>query len=90
MIDQQESPKLIPAHGGYRELQSYQMKDSAQRMVVFVQRSGRMGEPYFWFLIEFGNILDQIKNQELPDRAWWPQVFERWEVKNDDLTDNGE
>jgi len=27
MIDQQESPQLIPPHGGYRELQSYKMAE---------------------------------------------------------------
>lgn len=27
MPGQKEPPKLIPAHGGYRELQSYQMVD---------------------------------------------------------------
>jgi hypothetical protein len=27
MPDQKELPKLIPAHGGYRELQSYQMEE---------------------------------------------------------------
>jgi restriction system protein len=27
MIDQPETPKLIPAHGGYRDLQSYQMAE---------------------------------------------------------------
>ena len=27
MPDQKELPKLIPPHGGYRELQSYQMSE---------------------------------------------------------------
>ena len=27
MIDQNESPRIIPPHGGYRELQSYQMAE---------------------------------------------------------------
>ena len=28
MTDQKESPRIIPPHGGYRELQSYQMAES--------------------------------------------------------------
>jgi restriction system protein len=27
MTDQKESPRIIPPHGGYRELQSYQMAE---------------------------------------------------------------
>ena len=39
MIDQQKSPKLIPAHGGYRELQSYQMAEIVyDATIVFCDR----------------------------------------------------
>jgi restriction system protein len=39
MIDQQEPPKLIPPHGGYRELQSYQMAEIVyDATVVFCDR----------------------------------------------------
>ena len=39
MIDQQESPQLIPAHGGYRDLQSYQMAEIVyDATVVFCDR----------------------------------------------------
>ena len=39
MIDQQESPQLIPPHGGYRELQSYQMAEIVyDATVVFCDR----------------------------------------------------
>lgn len=39
MTDQQESHKLIPPHGGYRDLQSYQMSEIAyDGTVVFCDR----------------------------------------------------
>ncbi len=39
MIDKKESPQLIPAHGGYRELQSYQMAEIAyDGTIVFCNR----------------------------------------------------
>jgi restriction system protein len=39
MIDQQESPQLIPPHGGYRDLQSYQMAEIVyDATVVFCDR----------------------------------------------------
>jgi len=39
MTDKQESPKLIPPHGGYRELQSYQMSEIVyDGTVVFCDR----------------------------------------------------
>lgn len=39
MTDQQESPQLIPAHGGYRDLQSYQMAEIVyDATVVFCDR----------------------------------------------------
>jgi restriction system protein len=39
MIDQQEPPKLIPPHGGYRDLQSYQMAEIVyDATVVFCNR----------------------------------------------------
>jgi len=39
MTDEQESPKLIPPHGGYRELQSYQMSEIVyDGSVVFCDR----------------------------------------------------
>ena len=39
MTDQQEPPRLIPPHGGYRELQSYQMAEIAyDATVVFCDR----------------------------------------------------
>ncbi len=39
MTDQQKSPQLIPPHGGYRELQSYQMAEIVyDATVVFCDR----------------------------------------------------
>ncbi len=39
MTDQKESPQLIPPHGGYRELQSYQMSEIVyDATVVFCDR----------------------------------------------------
>ena len=39
MTDQKESPRLIPPHGGYRELQSYQMAEIVfDGTVVFCDR----------------------------------------------------
>jgi len=39
MTDQQEPPRLIPPHGGYRELQSYQMAEIVyDATVVFCDR----------------------------------------------------
>jgi len=39
MPDQQESPQLIPPHGGYRDLQSYQMSEIVyDATVVFCDR----------------------------------------------------
>jgi restriction system protein len=39
MTDRQESPKLIPPHGGYRDLQSYQMAEIVyDATVVFCDR----------------------------------------------------
>jgi restriction system protein len=39
MNDRQEPPKLIPPHGGYRELQSYQMAEIVyDATVVFCDR----------------------------------------------------
>ena len=46
MTDQNESPKLIPPHGGYRELQSYQMAEIVYDATVafcdrFIERCSR-------------------------------------------------
>jgi len=39
MPDQKEKPQLIPPHGGYRELQSYQMAEIVyDATVVFCDR----------------------------------------------------
>ena len=39
MTDKQESPQLIPHHGSYRELQSYQMAEIVyDATVVFCER----------------------------------------------------
>jgi len=39
MTDKQKSPQLIPPHGGYRELQSYQMSEIVyDATVVFCDR----------------------------------------------------
>jgi restriction system protein len=46
MTDQKESPQLIPPHGGYRELQSYQMAEIVFHATVafcdrFIDRRSR-------------------------------------------------
>jgi four helix bundle suffix protein len=46
MTDQQESPQLIPPHGGYRELQSYRMSEIVYDATVafcdrFIERRSR-------------------------------------------------
>jgi four helix bundle suffix protein len=51
MTDQKEGPKLIPAHGGYRELQSYQMSEIVyDSTVVFCER----------FISKFSRTHDQM------------------------------
>ena len=41
MTDQKESPQLIPQHGGYRELQSYQMAEiDKTRKALEARRKG--------------------------------------------------